>query len=221
MRKSFSRRRSPNRDGSVDDVYFADRASNRTVRFYTLRPQSFVLQDLFGPDPAHPTLTQFTATVFRGHLEKGGQPIDALTNIEVHVSRVVHAHSFAGVDKSPTLTYVMFGGDREQFLAHFISKPPDFDQLLAVSATGDLPKPEEQQRGVTVEVLGRGTRPPDRLKTAETIPARGHVTGAHQFLNLNLTVNAELYFEEGELASTSMSAKTFDTTPEERKAGFE
>ena len=205
---------------NIDAVYFADRANNRTVRFYTLQPQSFVLQDLLRADPPHPAPTQFAATIFRGHLEKGGVAIDALTNIEVHVKQVVHAHSFEGGDKLPTLTYVMFGDDHERFLTHFISKAPDFDQLLSVSATGQLPTPEELQRGATLEVLGRGTLPADRLKAGETVPARGHVTGAHQFSNVNIAVKAELYFEEGELSSSTMSAKMFDTTAEEKKAGF-
>jgi hypothetical protein len=56
---------------TVDDVYFADRAGNRSVRFYTLQPQSFVLQDLSRTDPAHPAPTHFTATVFRGASREG------------------------------------------------------------------------------------------------------------------------------------------------------
>jgi len=205
---------------TVDDVYFADRAGNRSVKFYTLEPQSFVLQDLSRTDPGHPAMTQFTATVFRGHLEKGGVALSALTNIEVHVKQVVHAHGFAGSDKLPSLTYIMFGGDREQFLAHFISKAPDYDQLLSVTATGQLPTPAELQRGATLEVSGRGTLPAARLKAGETVAARAHVTGAHQFLNVNVVVNAELYFEEGELSSSTMSNKMFDRTAEEKKAGF-
>jgi len=205
---------------NVDDVYFKDKAINKTVRFYTLQPQSFVLQDLFQTDPAHPALTHFTGTVFRGHLEKGGVPIDALTNIEVRVKQVAHAHSFEGTSKASTLTYVMFGSDEERLLAHFITAPPDFDQLLSISATGPLPTADEMRRGVTIEVTGRGALPKDRLKVKETVLARGHVTGAHQFLNLNVTVQSELYFEEGELSSSAMSGKMFETTPEEKKAGF-
>jgi len=68
---------------------------------------------------------------------------------------------------------------------------------------------------------GRHDLPSDRLKTQEVVPVRGHVTGAHQFLNLNITVQAELYFEEGELSSTKMSGKLFEQTKEEKKAGFE
>ena len=103
----------------------------------------------------------------------------------------------------------MFGGDNERFLAHFISKAPDFDQLLAIAATGHLPSADDLQRGVTVEVPGRGTRPPDRLKVKDDRPGSRPCDGAHQFLDLSITVNAELYFEEGELSSSM----TMDTTP--------
>jgi hypothetical protein len=46
------------------------------------------------------------------------------------------------------------------------------------------------------------------------------VTGEHRFLNVNLSVRAELYFEEGELSSTRSSAKLFRQTEGEKKAGF-
>jgi hypothetical protein len=202
---------------NLDGIYFADRAKNPNVRFYTLQPQAFVLQDLLKSPPA---LTRFTATVFRGHLEKGGAPIDALTNVEVQITQVIHGHSFEGLDKPSTLAYILFGGGQEQFLAHFISKPPDFDQLLSVSATGTLPRPEELAHGPAVEVPGRGIQARERLKSGESVAARGHVVGAHEFLDLNVKVNAELYFEEGELSSTTMSDKMFETTAEEKKAGF-
>jgi hypothetical protein len=162
-------------------------------------------------------LTHFTATVFRGHLEKGGVAIEALTDVDVHVKQIVHSHGFESTDKQKTLTYLMFGGADERFLAHFITKAPDFDQLLSVTLTGQLPAPEELQRGATLEVQGRGVKPADRLEPKQSVPARGHVTGAQQFLDLNVAVNAELYFEEGEL----MSTMSFDTTAEEKKAGFE
>jgi len=206
---------------TVDDVYFADRAKNPTVRFYTLQPQSFVLQDFLRAGTTQPALKTFTATVFRGHLEKEGPKIEALTNIEVQIKQVVHAHTFEKMDKLPTLTYTMFGSDREQFLAHFISKPPDFDQLLTVSGTGSMPSADELQRGVTVEILNRPNQATTRLQARESTPARAHVTGAHQFLDVHITVRAESYFEEGELSSAKMSPGMFDQTAEERKAGFD
>ena len=59
---------------SVDDVYFADRAKNKAVRFYTLQPRSFALAGSLAGDSDSSALTRFTATVFRGHLEKGARP---------------------------------------------------------------------------------------------------------------------------------------------------
>jgi len=205
---------------NVDDVYFADRAANPTVRFYTLQPESFALQELFQGDATHPSRTHFRATVFRGHLEKDGPPIDLLTNIEVQVKGVVHAHGFAGTDKAPTLTYVMFGGEPDLFLAHFVSKAPDFDQILSVSATGTLPTAEELGRGPIVEVSARGNLVKGRLKTGDTTPAQAHSVGAHQMLDLNITVRAEVYFEEGELSSTTFTNEMMEQTKEEKKAGF-
>jgi len=203
---------------SVDDVYLADRAANRSIRFYTLTPEDFALRELFEGMP--PPRTQFTATVFRGHLEKGGTPIDLLTDVDVRIKRVVHAHTFDGMEKLPTLTHILFGGDDDLLLAHFVSKAPDFDQILSVTATGDVPTADELRHGPSVEVLERANQAESRLKVGETVVARGHVTGAHQFLNVNLSVRAELYFEEGELASTRMSKKLFQQTEKEKKAGF-
>jgi len=210
------------KDGkNVDDAYFADRAAHRSIRFYTLQPESFAIQELFQPDPSHSPRTHFKANVFRGHLEKGGTKVEALQNIDVQVKRLVHAHSLEGGGKLPALTYVLFGADKELFLAHFIAQPPDFDQILAVSASGDVLTPDELQRGVRAEVLGRPNLPKDRLKPKEAVSVRGHVTGAHQFLNLNIAVQAEVYFEEGELSSAEMSGKLFEQTSEEKKAGFD
>jgi hypothetical protein len=45
-------------------------------------------------------------------------------------------------------------------------------------------------------------------------------TLSHEFLDVTLSVRAELYFEEGELSSTVDSPKLFQQTREEKKAGF-
>jgi hypothetical protein len=204
---------------TVDSAYAADRASHRNLRFYTVQPEEFVLQELFQADPTHGLRTQFKATVFRGHLEKGGTPVEALQNIDVHVKRLVHAHTFSG-DRLAPLTYLLFGAGTELLLAHCISGAPDFDQIVSVTVKGPLPAADELQRGVTIEVPARSNEPAHRLQSKDTAAVRGHVTGAHQFLDLTITVQSELYFEEGELSSTKMSAAMFDQTREEKKAGF-
>jgi len=205
---------------NLDDIYAADRAAHPEVRFYTLSPEPFVLQELFQGDATHPPRTHFKATVFRGHLEKGGEPIGALTDIDVQVT-VVHAHGFAGTDKGTALTYVMFGDEPELMLAHFVTKAPDFDQILSVSATGSLPTPDELQRGPMVDIALRGNLVKDRLKTKETSAGRCHSVGAHQMRELNLTVRAELYFEEGELSSSAFTSEMMNQTKEEKAAGFD
>ena len=68
------------------------------------------------------------------HLEKGDSRSTRSTSVHP-----VEWFALAGVDKSPTLTYVMFGGDK-QFLAHFISKPPTSSAVGRVG-DGDLPNP--------------------------------------------------------------------------------
>ena len=203
---------------TVDDVYFADRAAHPSIKFYTLSPEPFSLDELFAARDR--PRTQFKATIFRGHLEKGGDAIGLLTDVDVRVKQVVHAHTFAGMDKPATLSHVLFGAEDRLFLAHLISTPPDFDQILSVTVTGDLPTSEVLQRGPTVEVPGRPTLAANRLKTGESVPARWHVLGAPQFHDVTLSVRAELYFEEGELSSAADSPKLFQQTAEEKKAGF-
>ena len=210
------------KDGKdANALYFADHASNPSLSFYTVKPEPFAIQELFQAEPAQRLRTRFNATVFRGHLEKGGTTVKSLADIEVQITRVVHAHGFAGAAKSPTLTYVLFGDDKELFMAHLISKAPDFDQIVAVTASGTMPSAKELQSGVTIEVVGRPNTPASRLKVNAPVPVRGRVTGAQQFFDLTVTVKAELYFEEGELSSSQMSGKLFEQTAEEKKAGFD
>ena len=210
------------KDGrNVDGLYFADRASHPAVRFYTVQPESFAIQELFQPAPTQSLRTHFRATVFRGHLEKGGVPLESLQDIDVQVKRVVHARSLEGAATLPTLTYFLAGGDGEFFLVHLLSAAPDFDQILSVTVSGGLPPTAELQRGLTVEVPVRANKLANRLQPKETVSVQGRVTGATQVLTLKVDVNAELYFEEGELSSTKMTGKMFETTPAEKKAGFE
>ena len=58
--------------------------------------------------------------------------------------------------------------------------------------------------------------PSQRIKAGEKVSGQGHVTGAHQFLALQIQANREVYFEEGEL----MMEPKFQQTAEERNAGF-
>jgi hypothetical protein len=204
---------------NVQGAYSKDRQGHRQTKMYTLRPEeSFKLPSLFTPNP--PSRNSFKGTILRGHLERGGQEITGLTKIDINVKRVVYAQKFGrGFDKSDKLTYILFGSGQELFLAHVIARPPDFDQLLSVKINNP-PSDEELSRGVRVTILDRENSASRRIKEKEKVVGQGHVTGAHQFLELQIQANVEFYFEEGELSSSKMTDDMFDPTPEERKAGF-
>jgi hypothetical protein len=201
----------------VDDLYAGDRRVNLEVKMYTLRPEDFILSRLFTPDAQRPMLNAFMATVFRGHLERGGKQIGKLVNVDVNIKKVVYAQMFDPTNEKPDkLTYIVFGGGQELFLAHRIVKPPDFDQVLSIKAEGDQLTAEELSRGVEVFFPDRENVASRRLKEGEALSGRGHVVGAHRFLDLRIKADVELYFEEGEL----FIPPTFEQTPEEKKSGF-
>jgi hypothetical protein len=71
-------------------------------------------------------------------------------------------------------------------------------------------------RRMALTVLDRPDTSAHRIKEHESLSARLSVIGAHQFFDLRVSADVELYFEEGELAMPP----TFDETPEEQLAGF-
>ena len=184
-------------------------------RLYTMMPEKFALSTLYATDP--PERGSFRARFFRGHLERGGEPIPELADVNVRITDIVYARRFDQRGRPDDLTYLLLGRGGELFLAHVISEPPDFDQILSVELVGPHPDQEELQAGIRVVFEGRANTAEARLRHGETATARGHVTGAHQFITLEFAEVRELYFEEGEL-STSRGA--FEPTPLETEAGF-
>lgn len=201
--------------GSLLEVWSRERASHPDERVYTVMPEKFALSTLYLGDP--PPRSSFRARFFRGHLEHGGAVIPELAIVEVRVTRVVYAKRFDQGGKPEELTYLLFGRGAELFLAHRISEPPDFDQILSVELAGSPLDEEDMEAGVEVVLPGRANTANERLRDGSAATARGHVTGAHQFLSLELTNVHELYFEEGELMT---SRGAFEPTPLETEAGF-
>src|SRR6266496_1587600 len=77
------------KDGkTVDGIYFKDRQSHPDVKMYTLEPGPIKPEKVFGFDFKQPTSHSFSGTVFRGHLERGGQVINALGEVDVNVKKV-------------------------------------------------------------------------------------------------------------------------------------
>ena len=57
-----------------------------------MMPEKFALSTLYLPDP--PERSSFRARFFRGHLERGGEPIPELTDVNVRITDVVYARRF-------------------------------------------------------------------------------------------------------------------------------
>lgn len=201
--------------GNPQAVYANDRRRNPAVKIYTLNPETFILPHLHAAGGQTP-LTSFGAKIFRGHLERDGSRVIA-DGVTVGVRNVVHFREFDPAATSPAkLEYILFGRGGELFLAHFITKPPDFDQVLSVSAVG---------RAFTDEELGRGMRVTfERPNTiAQRLLARQEAVGeVHDAkatappLKVRFKAGTEFYFEEGELRVPAI----FDSTAAERRAGF-
>jgi hypothetical protein len=201
--------------GSLQEVWSTERESHPGERLYTMMPQKFALSTLYTPDP--PARSLFKARFFRGHLERGGEVIPELAHVDVRITRVVYASQFGRADKPDDLSYLLFGRGSELFLAHVISQPPDFDQILSVRLLRPPLDEEEINSAIDVVFLGRANTAAERVRDGASATARGHVTGAHQFLDLEIADARELYFEEGELAT---SRGAFEPTPLETEAGF-
>ncbi len=190
---------------NLQNIYINDRHENADVRIYTLMPEDFILPKLAS---GKPRLTRFTAKVFRGHLEKGGRAIPGLGAVEVKVDRVVHFRKFDPQASKPVeLKYLLFGGRQETFLAHYISQPPDFDQILSVKVDDHRFTDAELGRGIEVTIPGKRNQASERLKEAQE--ATGLVQTADvRRSKFNFKVGKVIYFEEGEL----LVPPTFDDT---------
>ena len=185
-------------------IYRADRRETGE-RVYTLVPERFSLQRL-GADGSD-ALRSFHGAVHRGHFEKPGNLV-LLKDVMVSVTNLIHFRKFdPEATLPPELQYLLFGHPGELYLAHWITRPPDFDQVLPVSAISPAFSDDEQRHGIVLTFPGRKNHISDRLRAGEQAAAREGVT---------LETARELYLEEGELADEV----TFDTTPEEKAAGF-
>ena len=204
--------------GSQDPqgAYAKDRRQHPDVRIYTIKPVEFVLPELVAAEPRK----TFTADVFRQHFEDEDRPdaVEILNGVGVNVERVVHFQEFDPAAKKPErLEYLLFGRGSEIFMAHLVTRPPDFDQVLAVTVTGHEFTKEELEKGVSLVFPESINSAGKRLKTGQesTAVVQDGASGAAP-KKLQIKAGKELYFEDGELRLPAV----FATTAEERAAGF-
>ena len=136
---------------------------------------------------------------------------------DVNVVNVVHFHEFDPKAAKPaTLEYLLFGKGSELFLAHLITKPNDFDQIISIKTMDHSFTDEEFREGRRIVFSNRGNTAKERLKEKVKDTGVLQIPGAAS-RTVRVEVVREFYFEEGEL----FVPPTFESTAEERKSGFQ
>lgn len=178
-------------------AYVQDRRRHPNINVYTFRPEPFVLPEL---DPKNSKRKSFKGTIFREHFEKRGTAIG--TDVTVNVTRVIHFRQFdAQAAELPQLEYLLFGTAQELFTAHLITRPPDFDQVLAIKSLSAKLTDEELGKGVSIVFPGKANKPTEKLAVAKQISGKVKKAGGNPLQDISLEAGKEIYFEAGELAS--------------------
>lgn len=161
---------------------------------YTAVPPVFAQTSLVIDLPGHPRKDAFEQLiVFRNHFE------DRFTRVEIdrapaRIVRILHFRELApDLPKPAELAYVTFGSGDDLFLAHMLSAPPDFDQILNVEVEGgrgDL----DLTASWSLSFATRSNKVEDRLKVGEEISC-----GTDGGEPVMVRVVAEPYCEIGEL----------------------
>jgi hypothetical protein len=151
-------------DGSPSTAYQDDRKTHPKQKLYTLDPGVFVLPDILPENSHQPRQTTLKAKLFRNHLEQEQTNPEVIASGEVRIKRIVHARWY-DPDAQPlsNLEYILFGKGKETYLAHFITRPPEFDQLLGVKVDHSL-SDDQLANGVRVTVPNRANTLEDKLE---------------------------------------------------------
>jgi hypothetical protein len=132
----------PPADGGPAAGYFDDRRQHPEMRLYTFVPADFEMDRL---DPGHRTIDSLTGEVHRGHFERHTQDRGESHregDSEDQQRGALPAFR-AGALKSSELEYLLFGHGGEQFLAHLITAPPDFDHIVSAQEREGQLTPDE------------------------------------------------------------------------------
>lgn len=96
-------------------------------KFFTLEPEKFVLPDMLKKPK------NFKANLYEGHFERGG--IKIAENVEISIVEVIYSQKLNAKLGLKTINFLVFGNEKEQFMAHFITVKPDFDQIFSIQCS--------------------------------------------------------------------------------------
>ena len=182
-------------------IYREDRRSHPSADVYTFDPSAFILPHLFPPAPKR---NKIRGKLFRGHFEGPlpefpGNPVQIAAGVDVNVINVVYFQKLiphpAATD---SLEYLMFGQGEELYLAHIITRPPDFDHIVSARVTGHTFRDEELRLGIRIRCTGRTNSAAQRLTAGKAVPAVVQI--ADKKVSLEVEPRTDIYMMERELA---------------------
>lgn len=195
-------------DSDPEETYVRHRR-HTLGKVYTLAPEDFVMLDLVSPDRRHPRRRSFKGRIFSQHFERPNpsRP-DApehfqLGTATVNVEHVVYFQEFdPQAQPLPQLEYLLFGKGEQLYLAHRITRPPDFDHVLSVRVTGHRFTDDELRDTIRISFPGRRNDLAHRLQEGEQVTGQAQIQGADGtgVADLDIEVREEFYLEADELA---------------------
>lgn len=150
-----------------------------------------------------PALRSLRGSLFRGHFERGGSQI--ASDISFEVDQVICFQRLspdAGQAVKGQLRYICFGQRDAALLAHLITAPPDFDQILsaAVSSLAGV-SDEDLRAGVIIAVPDRADDVVARLAATDAFSGAGQASQTGMQGSIELKLAQEYYLETEDLAS--------------------
>lgn len=147
-------------------AYLEDRRKTG-AKLYTWVPEPLSLPSLIAKGEGTPS-TMY-GVIFRGHFERGGTPLTS-DRVRADVTRVFHFRRFVpGTDPAEHSKYILFGEPDDWYLAHWITRPPDYDQVLSVVLGNEFPL--EILESNSILLGGRKNAVESRLVAGEHCPA--------------------------------------------------
>ena len=178
-------------DRAARDALVADQVETGDEGYYTAVPPAFAQTALFLDYPGHPPPRAFESVdVFRDHFERDGERI---ASSPMAIEALVHGREFApDLPRPEALVYLLFGRGSDWFLAHMLSGPPDFDQILSVEV--DAADPPDGVPAQYLTLPGRVNGVADRLRPGDVLSCAGG--------DIEVRIVGEPYCEVGELTHT-------------------
>jgi hypothetical protein len=110
------------------------------------------LTDLFTvPQISTGFRVSFMADIFQGIPDDPNSTVPLIPNVTTQIRRVVYFRPFDDSFTSPQhLTYVLFGANNEAHLAHYLTRSPDFDQILDLAQAPSWMPPLQLSSGMLI-----------------------------------------------------------------------